>query len=247
MLKGIDIIFEDEDFLFINKPSGLLSIPDRFDKKQQNLYTILKECYNKIFVVHRLDKETSGIICFAKNAETHRELNTLFETRKIKKSYLALVDGKVENDCGIIDIPIELNSKIFKLSKSNIVSKDSITEYKLLEKFKNYSLLEVFPKTGRTHQIRIHLSSIGHPLAIDSLYGRRDKIYLSKIKPNYKFSGKEKPLMNRLTLHSYKIEFFYSKKNKLLTFTAPLPENFQILLKQLRRYNSELLNTEVGI
>jgi len=234
MIKNIDIIYEDDDIVVINKNAGMLSIPDRFDRKQDNLYTILKQYYGEIFVVHRLDKETSGIICFAKNAETHRELNILFETRKIKKSYLVLVDGKLDKDSGIIDIPIKSN----KSSKGFII-KESITEYRLLEEFKNYSLLEVFPRTGRMHQIRIHLSLIGHPLMVDSLYGNRDKIFLSEIKQNYKISGKEKPLMNRLTLHSYKIEFFYSKKNRVLSFTAPLPKDFEILLKQLRKYNSE--------
>ncbi len=238
MLDVYDIISEDEDFLFINKRAGILSIPDRFNQEKLNLYSILKQKYEQIYVTHRLDKDTSGIICFAKNKDAHRNMCLLFENRKIKKTYLALVKGQMQKYSGIINVSIEENKNNSGKMKTYFLGKKSITEYKVIEMFKDYTYVEVNPKTGRTHQIRIHFLHIGHPLAVDPIYGTDSGIFLSDIKPGYKVSGKEKPLMNRLTLHSYKIEFFDYKKDKEIKIIAPLPKDFEITLKQLRKYGS---------
>lgn len=234
----LNIIYEDENIIVVNKEAGMLSVGDRYDKEKENLYLILLEKYGTIYIVHRLDKDTSGVICFAKNKEIHKELCVLFETRKVKKRYLAVVKGCVDTLKGKIDFPIkeDLSCKGKMVISKN--GKPSITEYRTLERFKKYSLIEAVPLTGRTHQIRVHLSAIGFPLAIDPLYGDDKPVFLSEIKKDYRSCGKEVPLIKRLTLHSYKLEFYLPSYNKELNFESPLPKDFLLLLKYLRKYNS---------
>ncbi len=239
VIEDIEIIYEDEDFVVLNKPAGLLTIPDRFSRAIPNLYDILTERYGKIFVVHRLDKETSGVICFAKNEESYSDLSEKFEEHDVNKVYLALITGHLRNREGRIDIPISENLKYPGTMKVDYESgKRSITEYKVLEGFENFSLLEVRPLTGRMHQIRVHFKAIGHPLAIDPIYGNRREIFLSEIKKKYKPKGGEveKPLMSRLTLHALKLGFFHFRKKEYVEFEAKLPKDFESLLKQLRKY-----------
>ncbi len=240
-VEEVEIIYEDDDFVVLNKPAGVLSIPDRFARAIPNLYDILTEKYGKIFVVHRLDKETSGVICFAKNEEAHADLSEKFEEHDVNKVYLALIIGHLRNKHGRIDIPISENLKVPGTMKVDYESgKRSITEYKVLEEFEDFSLLEVRPLTGRMHQIRVHFKAIGHPLAIDPIYGGRQGIFLSEIKRKYKskVDEVEKPLMSRLTLHAFKLGFFHFRKKEYVEFEAKLPKDFESLLKQLRKYKS---------
>ncbi|CUU07765.1 23S rRNA pseudouridine1911/1915/1917 synthase [Candidatus Kryptobacter tengchongensis] len=243
--EGIEIIYEDEDFIVLNKPAGVLTIPDRFSKSLPNLYGILTEKYGRIFVVHRLDKETSGVICFAKNEEAHSDLSEKFEEHDVNKVYLALITGHLRNKEGRIDIPLSENPKIPGTMRVDYdAGKRSITEYKVLEEFENYSLVEVRPLTGRMHQIRVHFKAIGHPLAIDSVYGNKNEIFLSEIKKKYKAKEDEpeKPLMSRLTLHALKLGFFHFRKKEYIEFEAKLPRDFESLLKQLRKYSIRNVN-----
>lgn len=238
--EKIEVIYEDEDFIALNKPAGILSIPDRFSKSLPNLYDILTKRYGRIFVVHRLDKETSGVICFAKNEEAHSDLTEKFEEHEVNKVYLALITGHLRNKEGKIDIPLSENPKFPGTMRVDYeAGKRSITEYKVLEEFENYSLVEVRPLTGRMHQIRIHFKAIGHPLAIDSIYGNRNEIFLSEIKKKYRLKENEpeKPLMNRLTLHALRLGFFHFRKKEYIEFEARLPKDFESLLKQLRKYS----------
>jgi len=243
--EEIEIIYEDEDFIVLNKPAGVLTIPDRFSKSLPNLYGILTEKYGRIFVVHRLDKETSGVICFAKNEEAHSDLSEKFEEHDVNKVYLALITGHLRNKEGRIDIPLSENPKIPGTMRVDYdAGKRSITEYKVLEEFENYSLVEVRPLTGRMHQIRVHFKAIGHPLAIDSVYGNKNEIFLSEIKKKYKAKEDEpeKPLMSRLTLHALKLGFFHFRKKEYIEFEAKLPRDFESLLKQLRKYSIRNVN-----
>ncbi|MCX8093688.1 MAG: RluA family pseudouridine synthase [Candidatus Goldbacteria bacterium] len=211
-IKNITI-YEDDNIIALNKPSGMLVIPDRFDKEKKNLYSILKEKFKKIYIVHRIDKDTSGVILFAKNPEIHRELSMMWEKGKIKKIYYALVHGALTTKQGVINKPIASLKKkkgVMVIDYKN--GKKSITEYKVIKKNTNYSLLEVTPKTGRTHQIRVHLASIGHPIAGDSLYNRKEATGVEKYEDNFP----------RLCLHAYKIRFFYSVAGKEIEITAPV-------------------------
>jgi RluA family pseudouridine synthase len=187
-----------------------------------------------------LDKETSGIICFAKNELAHKELVQQFFYRKVKKVYLAITQGKLELEQGKIELPIapdDNDPQKVKIDFDN--GKPSITEYKVLERFKNYTLIEAYPITGRRHQIRVHFAAIGHPLLADGLYSENKEFFLSQIKKNYKFkkTEKEKPLISRTALHSYKIKFFHFRKKDYIELQCEPPKDFSVVLKNLRKYN----------
>lgn len=241
-MKTLPIIYEDDDYVLLNKPANLLTIPDRFNRNLSNLSEILRKEYGEIYIVHRLDKETSGIICFAKNTEAHKAISLQFgdvqsAVSRVEKVYLALVNGKLQEKAGKIDLPISENP--FKKGTMRIdekKGKPSMTEYFVAEEFRNFTLVKIKLITGRTHQIRVHFSGIGNPLAVDSVYGNRNVIFLSEIKKNYHKSGKEEsPLINRLTLHALQLGFFHVTKNKFVKLEAPLAKDFEVLLKQLRK------------
>ncbi len=237
--ENIKIVYEDEDYIVVNKPSGLLTIPDRFDKQQKNLFDILKEHYPQLYITHRIDKDTSGIVCFAKNSQAHKELSKMFENRTVEKTYLGLVYGKLVQQHGKIELPISENKNNPAKVKIDFKNgKPSITEYKVLELFKDYSLLEIKPLTGRRHQIRIHLATIGYPIVADNLYSNKNALYLSEIKKNYKPKPDQKPLISRCALHAYKIKFLHFRTNEFLEVVAPLAKDLEITLKYLREYNS---------
>lgn len=171
------IIYEDDDYVVVNKDSGMLAIPDRYNKDLPNVYDMLNEKYGKIFIVHRLDKDTSGAIIFAKNPEAHRDLSVKWEEGGVSKTYYALVTGRFDETQGNINLPISPLKKkkgVMVIDKRN--GKEAFTSYKVLEKYREYTYLEVTPKTGRTHQIRVHLAAIGHPLVVDPLYNRKEAI-----------------------------------------------------------------------
>ncbi|MFK7771530.1 MAG: RluA family pseudouridine synthase [Saprospiraceae bacterium] len=234
------IIFEDDDIIVLNKPAHYLTIPDRFVAERPNLTTFLKDRLEDVFVVHRLDKETSGVILFAKNAAAHRNLSMQFEARTVDKIYLALVEGTVHKEEGEINQPIANNMR----DKGRMIiasrGKPSLTLYRVVERFKNYTLVEANIKTGRTHQVRVHFERIGYPLAVDSLYGRKDAFLLSELKMKKYRRGKdvfeEKPLMSRTTLHAAKVTFNHPTTNESLTFEAELPKDFRAVLNQLRKW-----------
>jgi 23S rRNA pseudouridine1911/1915/1917 synthase len=234
------IIFEDDDIIVLNKPAHYLTIPDRFVAERANLTTFLKDRLEDVFVVHRLDKETSGVILFAKNAAAHRNLSMQFEARTVDKIYLALVEGSVHKEEGEINQPIANNMR----DKGRMIiasrGKPSLTLYQVIERFKNYTLVEANIKTGRTHQVRVHFEVIGYPLAVDSLYGRKDAFLLSEVKMKKYRSGKgvieEKPLMSRTTLHAAKVTFNHPSTNESITFEAELPKDFRAVLNQLRKW-----------
>ena len=244
-MKNISTIYEDDDYILLNKPANLLSIPDRFDKSLSNLFDLLKNDFEKIFVVHRLDKETSGIICFAKNAEAHKEISLQFgvssleleEQKSVEKIYLALISGKMREKNGRIELPVaESPFRKGTMTVNEKYGKEAITEYEVSEEFIGFSLVKIKLLTGRTHQIRVHFNAIGYPLAIDSIYGNRSEIFLSEIKRNFKNKEEELPLIRRLTLHSFQLRFFHFRKKEFLQNEAPLQKDFEAVLNQLRKH-----------
>src|SRR5215467_11865353 len=181
------IIFENEDFIVLNKPSGLLSIPDR-EGKEISLKKILQEKYNEIFTVHRLDKGTSGVIIFAKNETAHKFLSQQFENRSTEQIYLGLIIGSPIHKKGVLDAPIMEHPVKKGLMVINRKGKESLTDYEVLEDFGIYCWTQFQIYTGRTHQIRVHMKDTGHPIVCDDVYGDGKPILLSTIKHNFKLS-----------------------------------------------------------
>jgi len=183
-MEETKIIYEDENILAVNKPTGLLvhgESPNLVDWLIEKYPEIKKigEDSDRPGIVHRLDKDTSGILLVAKNQKTFEYLKKQFQDRKIKKKYIALVDGKLKTESGIINLPIAKSKRDFrkKAVGEKIIGKEreAMTEYKVIKKFPDYTLIEAFPKTGRTHQIRVHLKAIGHSVVCDKLYGPKNK------------------------------------------------------------------------
>ena len=233
---NIDIIFENNEFVAVNKPSGLLSIPDRLGK-EISLKDLLKEKYGNIYTVHRIDRDTSGIILFAKTEEAHKELSRLFEGRDMKKYYLGLVNGQMINPAGTIDAAImEHPGKATKMI-THVKGKPSVTDYEVQEKFRLYSWVQFQIHTGRTHQIRVHMQHIGHTIVCDEIYGDPKPVLLSSIKRNFKLAkaaDEEKPILSRLALHSFRLMFTLNDED--FELEAPVPKDLKALLQQLRKW-----------
>ncbi len=231
----IKIIYENENFIVINKPAGIITHPAFENDKRESVSTRLLKKYPEIKnvgenplrpgIIHRLDKDTSGILVIAKNQKTFTELKNQFKNREIKKEYLALIQGILKEKNGIIDTPIARSKRepfrFRKSTKNNETSRDAKTEYELVKTYKSqdvdYSLLKVYPLTGRTHQIRVHLASIGHPIIGDKKYG-------FKKTPNLD--------LNRPFLHSNSIEF--SLNSKRYKFEAEIPKELKNALYKFK-------------
>ncbi|HTB53277.1 MAG TPA: RluA family pseudouridine synthase [Ferruginibacter sp.] len=231
-----EVIFENEHFIALNKPAGMLSIPDRI-QSEPSLKDLLIQKYGSIFTIHRLDKETSGIILFAKDEETHKYFSKQFEERSVEKFYVGLIHGSMHSPSGTIDAPI-MEHPIFKGQMVvNKNGKPSVTDYEVMEDLGKYSLVKFQLHTGRTHQIRVHAKNIGNPLVCDPLYGDGKPVLLSSIKKKFKLSkhdDEERPLLNRVALHSYQLKF-KDAAGKDFDLIAELPKDIRALLQQLKK------------
>lgn len=246
----IKIVCEDSDFLIIDKPSGLLTHPVNRQDKSPSVVGWLLEKYPEIAgvrdqygtkvgewtdlrpgIVHRLDRETSGLLLIAKNQLAFDNLKKLFAERKIKKTYLALVHGHLKNKTGTIEAPLgKLDSRqtTRTYGHHHLQEKSAVTTYKVVTNYQqstvNYSLLEVSPLTGRTHQIRVHLKSIGHPIVCDPLYASKKQVC--------------PPGLGRLFLHAQKLSFV-SLKGEALTVETDLPQELKSFLFRLKRITKD--------
>lgn len=232
------VIFENDDIIAFNKPSGLLTIPDRFNHSLPSLSKEVERTFGKLFVVHRLDRDTSGLIIFAKNETAHKHYSLQFQQRLVGKTYAAFTFGtptKIEDD---ITLPIMEHPTIRGKMVTNRKGKASHSRYKVIQTWHGYSLMEVDIFTGRTHQIRVHLSSMNTPIIGDDLYGNGEFLYLSNFKKHYKASEKyeqENPLIGRLALHSMRLIIKDINGNELI-IEAPFPKDFNAAIKQLDRW-----------
>lgn len=233
----IDIIASNDHFVVINKPAGLLSIPDR-EGKDVSLKQLLQEKFGQIFTVHRLDRDTSGIIVFAKDELTHKYLSKAFEERQVEKYYLGIVLGKLSEKQKTIEAPIMEHPGKRGIMIINKKGKVAITDYEVLEEFGKYSLLQFRIHTGRTHQIRVHMQQVGHPIVCDELYGDGSPVLVSSFKHRFKLSKheeSERPILSRLALHAARLKFA-AEDGTIQEFEAPLPKDMRALLQQLRKH-----------
>ena len=200
----IKTIYEDEFVLVINKPHGLLTVKDRYDERLPNLRDILKEKYGDMFVVHRLDFGTAGVMVFAKNAHSHRKLNEQFESQQVKKEYLGVVEG-----CGFkpvtVMLPISAKNSHGKYKINFKSGKNAVTSFYTISEKNGFSLVKAIPFTGRTHQIRVHLKALKYPLAKDFLYNKKSED-------------------KRLTLMCSLLSFKHPKTGVELTFSTKLTD-----------------------
>jgi len=246
----LEILWTSDDAVAVSKPAGLATIPGRgeTDSVLERLAGQLGlpdrgTADPRLRVVHRLDKETSGVLLFAKNIDAQRHLSHQFQNNTISKEYLALVTGRPPEKEGEIDAPLARHpSSPKQMAIVTHGGRPARTLWKIEETFRELTLLRVFPKTGKTHQIRVHLHSIGLPLAIDPLYhpippGRPTGIYLSRFKRSYSPTQgeEERPLIDRLTLHAEKLSFV-DRQGQTIGVECPLPKDFRAVLNQLRRW-----------
>jgi 23S rRNA pseudouridine1911/1915/1917 synthase len=240
----LDILLDTPDVVAINKPAGLATIPGRGETT-----SALQESARqlglpssgttdpRLRVVHRLDKDTSGVLLFAKNSPAQRHISHQFQNNRVEKEYLALVAGPPAENEGEIDAPMAphpANPRKMTVFKHGRAAR---TLWRVEKRFRSFALLRVFPKTGKTHQIRVHLKHAGMPLAVDPLYNpQAPPMLLSNIKRDYRPTRghEERPLIGRLTLHAEKLRFF-DLGGMLVEIIAPLPKDFRATLNQLSK------------
>ncbi len=215
---NLDIVYEDDYILIVNKPAKMLIHPNE-NINQMTLvnavsgYYYENKIYRKVRYAHRIDFDTTGIVIFAKDFLTLGKLNKLIETHQLKRYYLALCENKFKNKEGTINLPIgrDRHNNKYRVSKS-LQSKNAITHYEVIREYGKYSLVKLLLETGRTHQIRVHMSYFNHPLLGDELYGGKTS------------------LINRVSLHSYEVKFIHPITNQFLDINCSLPEDMKELM-----------------
>lgn len=223
---SLNILYEDKDIVIVNKEQGMVVHPAPGNYNGTLVNALLFHCkdlssINGIIrpgIVHRIDKDTSGVLVIAKNDEAHNRLSEQLKDHSMKREYYALVEGRIKNDKGTIDKPLARNKK--DRLKIGIVEggKKAVTHYEVIERYNGYSLIKCILETGRTHQIRVHMASIGFPLVGDPLYGfKRQK---------FKHNGQ--------MLHAKTLGFIHPTKNEYIEFTTELPRYFQEIIDKLR-------------
>jgi RluA family pseudouridine synthase len=218
--KKPTIIYADSSLLIIAKPAGVLSIPDGYDHSVPYIGRILEPSFGRLWVVHRLDKDTSGVMVFARSAEAHAKLNAQFAEHQVSKTYHALIPGSPDWEEYVIEVPLRTNMGRRNRTAVDIAKgKHALTRFRVLESYPGHTLLEAHPETGRTHQIRAHLYDLGFAILSDPLYG----------------FGDISPLIDRLALHARSLSFWHPKTGQMRSFEAPYPQDFELALSQLRR------------
>lgn len=223
----VPVIYEDNDIIVVNKPKGMVVHPANGNPDGTLVNAILAMCKDSLSgiggeirpgIVHRLDKDTSGLLIVAKNDEAHMKMSKQIQDRKVTKKYIALVRGVISEDEATINLPIARSTKNRKKMAVDKNGKDAVTHFKVLKRYDNYTLLELKIDTGRTHQIRVHMSYIGHPVVGDSVYS----------------NGKNEFGVEGQMLHARYLEFKHPITEEKLKLEAPIPEYFEEVLEQLK-------------
>ena len=243
----LDVLYEDDDLAVINKPAGMVVHPAK-GNWSGTLVNALRHRFPQLSglngdyragIVHRLDRDTSGVILVAKEEQTHRDLALLFEHRKVFKEYLALTAGILDRDSDYIEGRIAHHKldrvKMAIAGEEDEDAKDACTYYEVLERFRGFSFCRCTPRTGRTHQIRVHLASVGCPILADKMYSGRDRLRLSDLAAGVD-EASDRVLLSRQGLHAHRLRLRHPRKGTMLEAEAPLPEEFHNTLEALRRH-----------
>lgn len=242
----LDILYQDASLAVINKPPDMVVHPAKGNWSGTLVNALhwhfrdqlsTEGGYLRAGIVHRLDKDTSGVILVAKEDAVHRELAWQFETRQIFKEYVAITHGELDRDADYIEGAIKLHPHDRqRMTVSNDPdAKPALSYYEVLERFRGYTLVKVQPRTGRTHQIRVHLLHVGCPVLADRLYSGRDRLLLSDLYPETP-GAEEVVLLHRQALHAYRLRFRHPRTQQWIEVEAPLPDDMRRTLEALRRY-----------
>jgi 23S rRNA pseudouridine1911/1915/1917 synthase len=244
---AVEVLLRAPRWAAISKPAGLSVAAERNKPGETPLLDAIAAALetDKVLVVHRLDRETSGVMLVAMEETAHRALSIQFQKREVKKTYLALIRGAPHVAEGEIDAPLEPDPRggsLMRVARGERArdAKRSFTRWSVRERFRGFTLLEVRPETGRQHQIRVHLRHVDLPLAVDPQYGGADGIYLSELKRGYKPSRDrpEPPIIGRVTLHAESLEFRDPDGGAVIRVEAPVPPDLGRALDTLRRFAS---------
>ncbi|MBA4385649.1 MAG: RluA family pseudouridine synthase [Anaerolinea sp.] len=220
--KLMDILYQDDSLIVVNKPAGLLTIRDGYNPDLPTVKTILEEDFGRCWIVHRLDKETSGVLIIAKNETAHRLINLAFQNHEINKIYHAIVLGVPSENEYILNLPLRIDGDRKHRTVVDFENgKPAISSVSIITVFEYYSLVSIKPETGYTHQIRAHLAYSGYPILGDKLYQ----------KPN----SNQTDLISRTALHAYQITFIHPLSNSPVTIQAEYPEDFRLALSNLAK------------
>jgi 23S rRNA pseudouridine1911/1915/1917 synthase len=242
----LDILYQDDWLAVVNKPHDMVVHPAK-GNWSGTLVNALQWHFRdhlstgngqlRAGIVHRLDKDTSGVILIAKNDRTHRDLAMQFETRKVFKEYVAITAGELDRDSDYIEGALKMHphDRLRMIVSSDPDAKHALSYYEVLERFRGFTLVKVQPRTGRTHQIRVHLLHAGAPVLADKLYGGRDQMRLSELVPGLP-PGEDRVLIGRQALHAFRLRFRHPRTEQWVEAEAPLPDDMRATLAALREY-----------
>jgi RluA family pseudouridine synthase len=232
---NIEILFQDQALLVINKPAGLATLPDGYDPTLPHIKSLLESTMGHLWIVHRLDKETSGVLLLARSEDAHRSLNTQFERHQVTKIYHALVLGNPEWQEKTVKLPLRSNGdRQHRTIIDPQRGKSAVTHLNVIKRFGRYSLVEAIPETGRTHQIRAHLSAIGHAIMGDKLYLPRPVNSSNKSASPQGLDHEPLPLFEvGMGLHARSLTVIHPLTGERLKFTAPYPVAWSVVLPSL--------------
>ncbi len=244
---ALDIVYEDEWILVVNKPPDMIVHPAKGHQSGTLVNAAAYHCRDlsrrsgvlRPGIVHRLDRDTSGVILLVKQEAVHQEIARQFQARETTKEYVAICEGCFELDGDVVDALIGPSRRVKeKMAVRWAGGKEARTVYRVVERLGEFSIVRCFPTTGRTHQIRVHMQHLGHPIVCDSLYGRRDAIYLSDLAGGEQRPSEE-PLLERQALHARRLTIYHPALEREMCFEAEVPQDMMMLVRELRRHGGQ--------